>query len=194
MRSAGNRNGHSPEGKITASYAVTGGKGNYPTVRSELMFLLHKNPNHPAGVIRNSLPLVGFLKYQKRYEHMTATTENKTITKVRTSGRPKKTIKRSDFLMVRLTPTERILIEGRAKNAGLKPSEWFRRAAKNAKVFPRFTVEETGWFRMLAGIANNLNQLTHLAHVAGLFTLAMKCQTILKQVEELITKLSSHDG
>ena len=125
---------------------------------------------------------------------MTATTENKTITKVRTPGRPKKTIKRSDFLMVRLTPTERILIEGRAKNVGLKPSEWFRKAAKSAKVFPRFTAEETGWFRMLAGVANNLNQLTHLAHIKGLFTLAMKCQTILKQVEDLITKLSSHDG
>ena len=96
--------------------------------------------------------------------------------------------------MVRLTPTEKILIEGRAKNAGMKPNEWFRRAAKNARVFPRFNPEETGWFRMLAGIANNLNQLTHLAHVAGLFTLAMKCQTILKQVDELITKLSSHDG
>lgn len=125
---------------------------------------------------------------------MTAITENKKITKVRTHGRPKKTIKRSDFLMVRLTPTERILIEGRAKSAGLKPSEWFRRAAKSAKVFPRFTSEETGWFRMLAGMANNLNQLTHLAHVAGLFTLALKCQTLLKQVEELITRLSSHDG
>ncbi len=125
---------------------------------------------------------------------MTATTENKTITKVRTPGRPKKTIKRSDFLMVRLTPTEKILIEGRAKNAGLKPSEWFRRSAKSAKVFLRFTPEQTGWFRMLAGVANNLNQLTHLAHVKGLFTLAMKCQAILKQVEELITKLSSHDG
>ncbi|MFD0793457.1 plasmid mobilization relaxosome protein MobC [Mucilaginibacter litoreus] len=105
---------------------------------------------------------------------MTATTENKTITKVRTPGRPKKTIKRSDFLMVRLTLTERILIEGRAKNAGLKPSEWFRKAAKSTKVFPRFTVEETSWFRMLAGIANNLNQLTHLSHIKGLFTLAMK--------------------
>jgi hypothetical protein len=158
------------------------------------MFLLHKNPNSPPGVIRNSLPLVGFYSTKKRNEHMTATTENKTITKVRTPGRPKKTIKRSAFLMVRLTPTERILIEGRAKNAGLKPSEWFRKAAKSAKVFPRFTPEQTGWFRMLSGVANNLNQLTHLAHVAGLFTLAMKCQAILKQVEELITKLSSHDG
>ncbi|SEN09484.1 mobilisation protein (MobC) [Mucilaginibacter gossypiicola] len=125
---------------------------------------------------------------------MLTVNENKTIKKVRPPGRPKKTIRRSDFLMVRLTPTEKILIEGRAKNAGLKPSEWFRRAAKNARVFPRFTPEESGWFRMLAGVANNLNQLTHLAHVAGLFTLAMKCQNILKQVDELITKLSSHDG
>ncbi|MDB5120089.1 MAG: hypothetical protein JWN56_1307 [Sphingobacteriales bacterium] len=125
---------------------------------------------------------------------MTATTKNKTITKVRTPGRPKKTIKRSDFLMIRLTPTEKMLIEGRAKNAGLKASEWFRRAAKSAKIVPRFTPEETGWFRILAGVANNLNQLTHLAHVAGLFTLAMKCQSILKQVEDLLTKLRHHDG
>ena len=86
-----------------------------------------------------------------------------------------------------------MLIEGRAKKAGIKPSEWFRRAAKSAKVFPRFTAEESSWFRALAGLANNLNQLTHLAHVAGLFSLAFKCQLILKQIEELLTKISSHD-
>jgi len=125
---------------------------------------------------------------------MTATAENKNVTKRKKSGRPKKTIRRSDLLMVRLTPTERVLIEGRAKNAGLKPSEWFRKAAKSAKVFPRFTAEESGWFRMLAGLANNLNQLTHLAHVAGLFSLALKCQSMLKQIEELLTKINSHDG
>jgi hypothetical protein len=125
---------------------------------------------------------------------MTAITENKTLTKRRPPGRPKKTTRRSDFLMVRLTPTERILIEGRAKNAGIKPSEWFRRAAKSAKVFPRFTTEESGWFRLLAGLANNLNQLTHLAHVAGIFSLALKCQAMLKQIEELLTKISNHDG
>lgn len=109
-------------------------------------------------------------------------------------GRPKKAVSRSDLLMVRITPTEKLLIEQRAKNAGLKPSEWFRRAAKNARVFPRFTAEETGWFRMLAGVANNLNQLTHLAHVAGLFSQALKCQAILRQIEELLSKIRSHDG
>jgi len=145
-------------------------------------------------MIRNSLPLVGFFKNQEGNKHMKATAENNNLPKRRTPGRPKKTIRRSDLLMIRLTPTERVLIEGRAKNAGLKPSEWFRRAAKSAKVFPRFTTEESGWFRMLAGLANNLNQLTHLAHVAGLFSLALKCQAMLRQIEELLTKISSHDG
>jgi hypothetical protein len=125
---------------------------------------------------------------------MTATAEKNNLPKRRTPGRPKKTIRRSDLLMVRLTPTERALIEGRAKNAGLKPSDWFRRAAKSAKVFPRFTTEESGWFRMLAGLSNNLNQLTHLAHVAGLFSLALKCQAVLRQIEALLSKINSHDG
>jgi hypothetical protein len=125
---------------------------------------------------------------------MTAAIEDNKIQKRRVPGRPKKAISRSDVLMVRLTPTEKYLIEERAKKAGIKPSEWFRRAAKNAKVFPRFTVEQSGWFRVLAGIANNLNQLTHLAHVAGLFSLALKCQAMLRQIEELLTKISSHDG
>ena len=125
---------------------------------------------------------------------MTAKPENSNLPRRRAPGRPKKTIRRSDLLMVRLTPNERTLIEGRAKKAGLKPSEWFRRSAKSAKVFPRFNTEESGWFRMLAGLANNLNQLTHLAHVAGLFSLALKCQSMLKQIEELLTKISNHDG
>jgi hypothetical protein len=119
--------------------------------------------------------------------------ENNQVTKRRLPGRPKKAVSRSDLLMIRLTPTERMLIEGRAKKAGIKPSEWFRRAAKSARVFPRFTAEESSWFRALAGLANNLNQLTHLAHLAGLFSMALKCQSMLKQIDELLTKISSHD-
>ena len=101
---------------------------------------------------------------------------------------------RKHITVLYMTPTEKLLMGERAKNAGLKPSEWFRRAAKNARVFPRFTAEETGWFRMLAGMANNLNQLTHLAHVAGLFSLALKCQAMLQQIEELLTRIRNYDG
>jgi hypothetical protein len=125
---------------------------------------------------------------------MTVATESNQLTKKRVPGRPRKTVSRSNILMVRLTPTEKFLIDGRAKKAGLKPSEWFRRAAKSAKVFPRFTTEESGWFRMLAGLANNLNQLTHLAHIKGLLSLALKCQAMLREIEELLLKINSHDG
>lgn len=125
---------------------------------------------------------------------MTEATRINQLKKKRVPGRPKKTVSRSNILMVRLTPTERILIDGRAKKAGLKPSEWFRRAAKSAKVFPRFTTEESSWFRMLAGLANNLNQLTYMAHVKGLLSLALKCQTMLREIEELLLKINSHDG
>ncbi len=95
--------------------------------------------------------------------------------------------------MVRLTPVEFILIEKKSKEAGLTPSEWFRKAAKFAKVVPRFSVEETGWFRTLSGLSNNLNQLTKLAHTVGLLSLVSKCREISNQVEELLTKIRKHD-
>lgn len=125
---------------------------------------------------------------------MTTSVENNNKSKRRMPGRPKKAVRRSNILMVRLTPIERQFIEERAKKAGLKPSEWFRKAAKSAKVSPRFSTEESIWFRMLAGLANNLNQLTHLAHIAGLFSLGLKCQSLLRQIDELLHKINSHDG
>lgn len=124
---------------------------------------------------------------------MTTPVESNGKPRRKAPGRPKKAIRRSDIVMVRLTPTERYLIQERAKNAGLKPSEWFRKAARSAKVVQRFSTEESSWFRMLAGIANNLNQLTRLAHIAGLFSLGLKCQSILRQIEVLLDKISDHD-
>ena len=120
----------------------------------------------------------------------TITTADQEPVKRKQTGRPRKAIKRSTFLMVRMTPTERLLIEERSKRAGIKPSDWFRRSAKSAKLYPRFTAEETGWFRMLSGLANNLNQLTKLAHNNGLFLLANDCKELLKKIEELLDKIS----
>lgn len=93
--------------------------------------------------------------------------------------------------MVRLTPTEQLLIEGKAKQAGLKSSTWFRQAAKKAVVVPRFSAEDMKLFRVLAGLANNLNQLTHLAHTAGLLSQAQKCRSILHELDGLIKYLKN---
>lgn len=108
-------------------------------------------------------------------------------------GRPPKGIKRNVLMVVRLTPSEKIVIDSRARKAGITPSEWFRKAAKMAQIVPRLLPAELTWLKMLSGLANNLNQLTKLAHTVGLLTLAQQCRALFAQVEELLIKMFKDD-
>jgi len=108
-------------------------------------------------------------------------------------GRPPKKVKRQSQLMVRLTENERFLIDAKAKAAGMKPSSWIRAAAKKAKVASRLTPEDTSFLRMLAGMANNLNQLVRLAHIEGLLSVQKKCREYLYEIDDILKKLSSDD-
>jgi hypothetical protein len=103
-------------------------------------------------------------------------------------GRPVKKIKREKIIMVRLSKTEHFIIEGKASKAGLKISDWFRQSAKAATVSPRFSPEDLKVFRMLAGMANNLNQLTKLSHEQGLLVFQKKCRELIGEIYELISK------
>ena len=157
------------------------------------MFLLYKNTRFFLwGKNFGSLPMVT-LENEKGEKRMQFNDEIKKPAKKRLPGRPKKGIKKSEILMIRMTPTERLLIENKAKSAGIKLSEWFRKASKSAVIVPRFSTEESAWYRVLTGVANNLNQLTHLAHVEGLLSLSAKCRTMLRQIEELMLKITKHD-
>lgn len=118
--------------------------------------------------------------------------ERERTAKKRKPGRPKKAVRRSTFLMVRLTPTERIIIVNKAKKAGLKPSEWFRKAARSATITPRISPEEMASIRSLAGMANNLNQLTKLAHGQGLLSLVATLREQLEMTDSLMEKLLEH--
>ena len=108
-------------------------------------------------------------------------------------GRPPKKVKRESQLMVRLTETERFLIETKAREAGMKPSAWFRQAAKKARVIARLNPEDAGLLRMLAGMANNLNQLAHLAHTEGLLSVQKKCRELLSDIDDVLKKLKDDD-
>ena len=108
-------------------------------------------------------------------------------------GRPPKKVKRQSQLMVRLTETERFLIEEKAKDAGMKPSAWFRLAAKKAKVLARLKPADLRHLRTLTGMANNLNQLTHLAHKEGLTFIRQSCKELLLQIDSILKKLGSDD-
>ncbi|MCE7063508.1 MobC family plasmid mobilization relaxosome protein [Dyadobacter sp. CY343] len=108
-------------------------------------------------------------------------------------GRPPKKVKRQSQLMVRLTETERFLIEEKAKDAGMKPSAWFRLAAKKAKVLARLKPDDLKHLRTMTGMANNLNQLTHLAHKEGLTFIRQSCKELLLQIDRILKKIGGDD-
>src|SRR5690606_39556843 len=120
--------------------------------------------------------------------------EKGTDGKKRTRGRPKKAITRSVSLVVRLTPTERLAISGRARKAGIRISDWFRQSAKVAVIRPRLSEKETGHLRTLSGMANNLNQLTKLAHKGGLVSIMTDLRGLLGEVERLMERIGRDDS
>jgi hypothetical protein len=122
-------------------------------------------------------------------------TETVTATKKARSkgGRPPKEAVRNELLAVRLLPDEKNVIAAKAKSARLTPSEWFRKAALKATVVPRLSAEESHYLRMLSGMANNLNQLTRLAHGKGLPAVITVLIGLLEKTNEVMDKIIKDD-
>ncbi|WP_286850796.1 MULTISPECIES: plasmid mobilization protein [Sphingobacterium] len=120
--------------------------------------------------------------------------EKGTDLKKRTRGRPKKAITRSVSLVVRLTPTERLAIANRARNASMRISDWFRQSAKTSVIKPRLSKEEASYLRTLSGMANNLNQLSKLAHTGGLVSIMADLRRLLGEVERLMERIGKDDS
>lgn len=108
-------------------------------------------------------------------------------------GRPLKRVKKETGIRVRLSKTEHFLISEKSKKAGMKISDWVRQAAKKARVVARLNPEDLTVLRMLSGMANNLNQLTKLAHQESLLSMNRKCREILTQIDDLL-KYLNRDG
>lgn len=108
-------------------------------------------------------------------------------------GRPPKRIKRDQVIVVRLTQTEQLLIAGKAKQAKMRLSDWFRKAAKSANVLARISTEEASLLRMLTGTANNLNQLTRRAHQEGLLSVAKECINLMAAIDQTLKYLNQDD-
>lgn len=108
-------------------------------------------------------------------------------------GRPVKQVKKSSKLVVRMTETERLLIAGKAKEAGMKLSEWFRLAAKKVQVVARLSPGDVAILRMLTGLANNLNQIARLAHKERLLSVQRKCREGLDEINDTLRYFNSDD-
>ena len=85
---------------------------------------------------------------------------------------------------------ERTIIREKAKMNGVKLADYLRDLALKGKVRRRPTIEEIKLFRDLAGVSNNLNQLTREAHRQNLSILIPK---LLKTLDELNKLIESYD-
>ena len=108
-------------------------------------------------------------------------------------GAPRKRVRRDLIIRIRMTATERFQVDSKAKAAGMRSSSWFRAAAKSAKILPRLTADERRILWMLAELANNLNQLTKLAHQLGLLAVVRKVNEIMKEIDMTLKHLNNYD-
>jgi hypothetical protein len=159
------------------------------------MFLLYKNPPplRAGGLTRLMRPLVASGKDSAGKNRMMGEEAEFNSKPKGKGGRPKMAKGKSCLIMVRMTKEEKQVIYTKARSAGMKPSEWFRRAAVSANILTRFSAEEINYLRMLTGMANNLNQLTKLAHKAGLFSMTQEIRNRLEEIKLFIEKLYHHD-
>lgn len=109
-------------------------------------------------------------------------------------GRPKAKIRRDQTLRIRINATELFLIKAKARDAGMRASTWIRQSAKSAKIAPRWTPEQMELLRMLAGMANNLNQLARQANSGKLLFIVRKCENLLSEIDGTLKYLNNYDG
>lgn len=104
------------------------------------------------------------------------------------SGRPKKELAEVLKYKVhaRLAAPEYYRLKCLAAQSGFSQSDLMRQLINQGKVVPRFTVEQVDYIRRLIGMANNLNQLAHEAHIRGTEPLATLCEITVKEVMNLI--------
>lgn len=109
-------------------------------------------------------------------------------------GRPHKTdsLLRKKVVSTRLTEPEYLKLLQEAGQCCLSLSDFIYQILTVRKVVPRISQEEMNIIRKLAGQSNNLNQLTKMAHRAGIETMILQLSELNKEIRELIKSLS-HD-
>lgn len=109
-------------------------------------------------------------------------------------GAPKKKIRKDRSVRVRLSATEYLLAQTKARSAGMRISDLVRASLRNAKVVPRWSPKDQQTLNVLRGMADNLNQMTRAANSGGLLLVARKCMTLLDEVNKAIEYLYRDDS
>ena len=111
--------------------------------------------------------------------------------KNRPRGRPKVSgvCKLSKAVTVKFSKIDYERLCRRSRQANLTLAEFLRVSAFEATITARHSAEETAVIRSLTGMANNLNQLTRLAHAKGIERLEKQIASVVQEVRRLLKYL-----
>jgi hypothetical protein len=106
-----------------------------------------------------------------------------------TGGRPKQASVRYKSICVRLSKSEHLIIESKAKKAGLKLTVYMRAAAIGAGIKTRLTSEEQYCVKHLIGESNNINQIAKACHTSGILKAMLYFDGIKTRIDGFLEKL-----
>jgi Bacterial mobilisation protein (MobC) len=106
-------------------------------------------------------------------------------------GRPKKAVKKEIITGTRFSKAEHFIVQQKAGKAGLKLTEYVRTMAIKGEVKSRMSEEDRHNVRQLVGMANNLNQLTKLAHQQGMMRVMIYFEEYRNQIDGLLKALKN---
>ena len=95
---------------------------------------------------------------------------------------------------VKFSPVSYEVIRFRAKKTGRSLATYIREAALAATVTAKHTPEENSLLRSLAGMANNLNQLTKLSHQTGFHRTRLLIDGLLEKLKQIMNDYSPRGG
>ena len=103
-------------------------------------------------------------------------------------GRPAlgRTRKLTKGVTVKFSPVSYEALRFRAGKSGRSLAVYIREAALAATVTARHTPEENALLRSLAGMANNLNQLTKLSHQTGFYRTRLLIDGLLGKLKRIM--------
>lgn len=106
-------------------------------------------------------------------------------------GRPTKNLaeKRKYRLSLKLNTNEYLQLKSKAKNACKNRCDILRELILSGEVKQRISHEELDLIRKISGMANNLNQLVHLAHVQGVWFIEIASKKMIDELDNLIKRI-----
>ena len=94
--------------------------------------------------------------------------------------------RRSKSVTVKLSKIDYETLRTRSRKANRRLAEYIRETALQTEPPTAHTTVDAGIFRNLAGVANNLNQLTKLSHQTSLYRTNYILKEVLDGVMEII--------